>query len=482
MDISIIIIALGLLVLFSHVFSALFSKTKVPSVLLLMLIGLVVGPILHLIGPEQLGRAGNVFTTVTLICILFESGTGLNMEMMRKSIGGASMITFLNFICMLVICGLIGRLLLGLDWMHSFYLGAAIGGTSSAIVIPMLGELKPGPKASAVLLLESTLSDVFCLAVALALMSGIESDDLSFGDAALGMTISVLFAILIGLAVGVVWLIVLRKYLKRLPNSMFTSFALAFVLYGLCDIFGWNGGLAVLSYGIVLGNLGGSARFRRWFRLEERTQMNSKERNFFSEIVFVLKTYFFVYIGICIQLKNPWHLMIGAVIVALAFASRTLVTATLGRKDMDSRDIRLISSLGAKGLIAAVLATVPLQNALNHSDRVGLDAEVVEDAVTVMLEDGKPFVRVPKTTMMRYEAELMVNSDGVKVAELDTVDEVLDKVYAGKTVRNVAYAVVLLSIILCSLMVILGENRKDEETAEGEGGAPEDALTNPGQA
>lgn len=46
MDISVVIIALGLLIFISHTFNALFVKTRIPNVLLLMLIGLVIGPVL----------------------------------------------------------------------------------------------------------------------------------------------------------------------------------------------------------------------------------------------------------------------------------------------------------------------------------------------------------------------------------------------------------------------------------------------------
>lgn len=199
MDITTILIALGLLIFFAHIFSALFAKTKIPSVLLLLLIGLVIGPIFKWITPEFLGSFGSVFTTLTLITILFESGTNLRLEDLKISIVGATTLTFINFLFSLAIGILVGHFLLNLDWLYSLFLGAALGGTSSAVVIPMVNQLKPGPKASTTLFLESALSDVLCLVVALALLGGIETGLVSLSWILSEMGISLLFAILIGI-------------------------------------------------------------------------------------------------------------------------------------------------------------------------------------------------------------------------------------------------------------------------------------------
>ena len=40
----------------AHALTGLFSRTRVPDVLLLTLIGLLLGPIFHLVGPQSFGR------------------------------------------------------------------------------------------------------------------------------------------------------------------------------------------------------------------------------------------------------------------------------------------------------------------------------------------------------------------------------------------------------------------------------------------
>ena len=60
------ILSIGLLVFFGHFLTAFFERTKIPDVLILMLGGIVVGPIFNWISPEDFGKVGPVFTTLAL--------------------------------------------------------------------------------------------------------------------------------------------------------------------------------------------------------------------------------------------------------------------------------------------------------------------------------------------------------------------------------------------------------------------------------
>lgn len=50
------------------------------------------------VSPAYLGQFGSLFTTITLIVILFESGTSLDIVMLKKSFLGASLLTIFNFV------------------------------------------------------------------------------------------------------------------------------------------------------------------------------------------------------------------------------------------------------------------------------------------------------------------------------------------------------------------------------------------------
>ena len=70
-----IILLVGILVFVAHFLSQLFRKTNIPDVLMLMLLGILVGPALGLVSPSDFGKVGSVLSTIALVVILFESGT-----------------------------------------------------------------------------------------------------------------------------------------------------------------------------------------------------------------------------------------------------------------------------------------------------------------------------------------------------------------------------------------------------------------------
>ncbi len=365
MDTVFIIIALGLLIFFSHLFNQLFDRTKIPNVLLLLLIGIIVGPVSGIITKDFFGGLGQVFTTITLIIILFESGAGLRLDVIKKTLAPSLLLTILNFVITVTITVLVAMALTPLNVVEASFVGAIIGGTSSAVVIPMVRQLRMSEKASSLLILESALSDVLCLVVGLALLDGIMEGMVSIAKILSNMWKDFLFALLIGLGAGLLWAFFIRR-IRSLKNSMFTTLAFCFVLYGLVESFGFNGGISVLAFGIMLGNADmiNSRSFLRKMEVEPVSGFNDNEKTFFSEIVFVMQTYFFVYVGISLQFGSLGVYTVGLAIILLIMASRPFIIKLFTRKKYEASEVAIMSVMTPKGLIPAILASIPLQMGL----------------------------------------------------------------------------------------------------------------------
>lgn len=363
------VIILGLLIFLAHVFNELFNRTKIPNVLLLLIIGIIIGPVSGVVTKDFFGKLGNVFTTITLVVILFESGAGLKLKEIKKAVGSASILTIINFILTVVVATLVGRFLLKLDPVSAMFVGAIIGGTSSAIVIPMVKQLRLTERSSSLLILESALSDVLCLVVGLALLDGKSEGVISIGGVFSKMWKAFLFALILGIAGGFVWA-VLIQLIRSIKNSMMTTLAFVFILYGVVELMGFNGGLAVLSFGIVLGNvdlMSNNASLKKVFKFDI-TGFNEKERDFFSEVVFVLQTYFFVYVGISLQFGSVGIYVVGFLIVLLIILMRIPVIKIFTGKKILKPEKAIMSVMTPKGLVPAVLASIPLQRGFSHGD------------------------------------------------------------------------------------------------------------------
>ena len=90
--------------------------------------------------------------------------------------------------------------------------------------------------------------------------------------------------------------------------------------------------------------------------------LTSTDLAFYREAVFLLKTYFFIYLGISIHFNGIELALIALAMIVVIFTLRTLlVRHVLRDPDIGLRDATLAANLAPKGLAAAVLAAVPLQ-------------------------------------------------------------------------------------------------------------------------
>lgn len=370
---GLVIAILGLLIFAAHLFTEIFSRKRIPDVLLLMAIGLVVGPLLGWVKPESLGSVANVFTTVTLVIILFESGTKLNFNTLLNSIKGTMRLTTINFFVTMVVVAILGVVIEKFDILTSLMLGAILGGTSSAVVIPMVSQLKVSEKGGTILILESAFSDVLCIVFAWAFLKATQSGSMHIGNVIGSILSSFILSTIIGFAAALLWSYVLDK-MRHFKNSILTTPAFVFIVYGLNQWFGFSGAIAALAFGIGMANIdyayNNSNILKKLFKTQP-AQLNDIERQLFSEVVFLLKTFFFVYIGVSIQLDHFWPILVGFIITVVLFALRIpIVRASVHRErgEFPIEDKVFMAGIVPKGLAAAVLATIPAQQGLSGGE------------------------------------------------------------------------------------------------------------------
>jgi NhaP-type Na+/H+ or K+/H+ antiporter len=367
------ILFLGLLVFFAHFLSLQFRKTNVPDVLVLMLVGILLGPVLGIVTPEDFGKIGSLIATIALVVILFESGTSLDLGVLGKSLATTGVLTFWCFALTALIVMLLGVYALELSLLPAAMLGVTLGGTSSAVVIPMVNALRLSEKPATVLVLESALTDVLCIVGVFALLQVYTQGGVEPGRLLGSVLSALIFAAVIGVLGGIGWLLVLGR-VRDFPNTISSTLAYVFIVYGATEGLGFSGAIAALALGITLTNFEkfGLTRFKRIDR--NIVPLNDIDLTFYREAVFLLKTYFFVYLGISIHFGAMHLAIVAAVMVLLVFAMRIGLTRVVFRgKGYSLRDTAFTSMLAPKGLAAAVLAALPL-----HYGVAG--GEVIRDA------------------------------------------------------------------------------------------------------
>ena len=211
-------------------------------------------------------------------------------------------------------------------------------------------------------------------------MEGFKLGHISFQKITGNVLASFFMALLLGTVGGMVWSSLLTR-VRRRQNSMFLTPAFVFVIYGVTEALGYSGAISALAFGIVLGNASYfELSFVRKLYRKKQPQMQTLEENeksFFKELVFILKTFFFVYIGISIPFTDNMALIYGVIIAVAIFIARTILIFIVGYKNTRT-DRWIVSIMMPKGLASAVLASMPRQINLAAGYEIIPHAERIE--------------------------------------------------------------------------------------------------------
>ncbi len=213
------IVFVGCTVFLSHYFAAMFARTKIPDVLWLFTLGLLLGPIGHVVRPENFGAVGPVFTTITLIFILFESGIDQRLEPLIHSLSGTAKITTYNFAGTCLVAGGITYFCTDLGVLRSLMLGSIVGGTSSAVVTTLARVFPMAKRSRTILVLESAFSDVYTLAVPLTLLTAYKIGKFDVAFVTGQMIAAFLLAAMLGIAGAFLWSVLLNRCWPRCLSS-----------------------------------------------------------------------------------------------------------------------------------------------------------------------------------------------------------------------------------------------------------------------
>jgi NhaP-type Na+/H+ or K+/H+ antiporter len=330
-------------------------------VLLLIAIGICVGPVLGLATPEHFGTVGPVLTTVTLIIILFESGTALELMSLRSAVGGAmALATMTFFLSMGAVAGL-ALWLTDLELIPAFILGAIVGSISEAVVIPMVNQLRMRKNSQTMLSLESSVNDVLSIVITIALVQAYLLGEFRWAAVTGNLIAAFLVAVVFGVAGAFIWSRLLNR-IHAIKNAMFTTAAFVFIIYGVVEMLNFSGAIAALAFGITIGNVE-SIRYYIFRRPQasEVEGLNPTEKAFFSEVAFLLKTFFFVYLGISLELISGWLIQLALILTGAIFLLRIPAVKLTVRKSIPAKDASIVAIMVPKGLAAAVLAIIPVQ-------------------------------------------------------------------------------------------------------------------------
>jgi cell volume regulation protein A len=363
------LIAMGSIIFVGFFGNLFFNRFRIPDVLLLIFLGMAIGPDIlgdrfGLVTTAALGdidQFKDLFLSAALIIILFDGGLSLDMRVVFDSMRISLFHSILTFIVEITVIAGALHLVLDMDFFVALTLGTILGGTTGAVVIPIVNKMRLRAQTKSMLIMESVITDVLVIVVALALISVVKIGEFDIPVLASELIIKFVVGAVVGFVAGAAWLFVLDRLHKQ-PLSYMITVAALFIIAGVVEMDPINssGAVAALTFGLSIGN----RQFvkKRLTTLALTTLNEEHIHHFHTEITFFVRTFFFVYLGLAFRFDTiTWvHLMVGILIIWITLMARYL-TSHLSKSvgDMEDCDRRAVFGMMPKGLSAAVLATLP---------------------------------------------------------------------------------------------------------------------------
>jgi len=347
--------------------NAIFLRYRIPDVLILIGLGVAIGVLgvnLDLITSSSLdgiNQYRDFLLTAALVLILFDGGLTLDLKSVISTMRLSTSITVLTFLLELIAVAIALHFILGMDFALAAVFGAIVGGTSEAIVIPIANKMRIKKETKAILVMESVITDVLVIVVAITLMSVIAIGEFNGATVARDIAVKFLVGAAVGFLAGILWLFVLER-LQSQPLSYMITLAALFLVSGAVELspISSSSAVAALAFGLSIGNRGHIRRLLSSVTLSSSSEKHIHE--FHTEITFFVRTFFYVYLGLLFSFTaiTLQHLLIALGIIAITVIVRrftSLVAMRVG--DMDKPDADALFGMMPRGLAAAVLATMP---------------------------------------------------------------------------------------------------------------------------
>jgi len=376
MEISTILLGGGLVILFGYLAEFIFRKFFIPDGLSLILLGILIGPgVLGIVNPNSFVSIAPTFTTFTLIFLLFVGAIDIDIKHFLKGLGSGSVIAIMYFtFSFVIIAGIL--LLFQYDIVISFLIGATLGAISPAFVIPVITQLnlnKSNKKLYTVLTLESAFADVLAISCAFTIMHLSILKTFSFQTALSQIVAMFAIAGLVGIIIAIIWVFLESKYFPSDQNYMMTI-AILLITYFLTEYLHGSGVIAMLFVGLVLNN--SKSLFVLKEKLAETSRkktdstevsnevivISKREKLFYEEITFILKTFFFVYVGLLLDLSNMKVVLLGSIIAITMVIARQVILLPV--KEFKKEEKRLLKAVYARGIAPAALIQIAIEKNL----------------------------------------------------------------------------------------------------------------------
>ena len=370
--------SIAIILLFGLLVGWIFSKMKLPSLLGMIIVGIVLSPhCLNLVDDSILTISGDL-RQIALVIILTRAGLSLNFSDLKKVGRPAILMCFVPACIEMMGTIIFAPLLLGVSILDAAIIGSVMAAVSPAVVVPrMIKLIEDGygtdKSIPQLILAGASVDDVFVIVMFTALTTLASTGEVS-AISFIQIPTSILLGVLLGGAVGTILVWFFRRFHIRDSVKVLIILSVSFLLLELQNrlegIVPVSGLLAIMSMGIIIN---------------QKNDVLAKRLSVkYNKLWLGAEIFLFVLIGIAVDLKYALAagvVVILLVILALLFRMMGVAVSLVKTKLNKKECLFCMVAYTPKATVQAVLGTVPLAMGLSCGEIV-LTVAVISILIT----------------------------------------------------------------------------------------------------
>ena len=355
------LLSIALIILLGLIFGSLFSKLKLPSLLGMIIVGIILSPhALNLIDESILNISSDL-RQIALIIILTRAGLSLDIRELKKVGRPAILMCFVPACLEIIGTIILAPRLLGVTVLEAAIMGCVIAAVSPAIIVPRMINLIEngyGKKHSIpqLILAGAAVDDIFVIVIFTALTSLASTGVLSFSSF-LDIPISILTGILLGVIVGIILVKFFKKFHMRDSVKILIIFSLSILFVELQNILESyipiSGLIGIMTLGIIIKQKYSSLAVR----------LSSK----YNKVWIVAEIFLFVLVGATVDLKlaiSAGYYAVLLIIGALVFRMLGVAISLIKTKLTKNERVFCMIAYTPKATVQAAIGGIPLSMGL----------------------------------------------------------------------------------------------------------------------
>lgn len=361
MKIMLCLISLLMIGVFSHYSGKLVELIKLPSLIGMMIVGMLVGPAFLNIIPELTLDIAPTIKDIALVAVLFIGGLGISLQQIKQIGRPAVLLSIIPATLEGFTIALMAMLLLNFSFIQGAILGFIIAAVSPAVLIPSMidlihrkiGQDKAIPQ---MLLVGASADDTIAITLFTTFLGiylqGSGGKAVSIPLQLLMIPLTIILSVLVGY--------VIYKLSKPLLNQVKNEYGKVIIAFGICvlmrliekefNLEWFNSLLTIMIYGFFIRNYVGNSS----------TVIQQKMNSIWQ----VGKLYLFAFVGMAINptLVGEFFLIgVGILAVSLTIRSIGVLLSLIGTNLTIKERIFCIIAYLPKATVQSAKASIPLQ-------------------------------------------------------------------------------------------------------------------------